>query len=78
MQKPRFKTSEKAAWVFIHTRLHPTRRPTVDRRTAQRCGYLTTASRALGVPEKELPLPFEGEPISRYLKRLGAQQSAQR
>jgi hypothetical protein len=74
MQKPRFKTSEKAAWVFIHTKLHPTSRPTIDRRTALRCGYLTTASRKLNVSEKDLPLPFEGESISKYLARAAKGQ----
>jgi hypothetical protein len=78
MQKPRFKTSQKAAWVFIHTKLHPTARPTIDRRTAMRCGYLTTASRKLSVSEKDLPLPFEGESISKYLVRAAKGQSAQR
>ena len=75
MQKPRFKTTEKAAWVFINTKLHPTKRPTIDRRTALRCGYLTTASRRLNVPEKDLPLPLEGEPMSKYIIRASAQSS---
>jgi hypothetical protein len=72
MQKPRFKTTEKAAWVFIHTRLHPTARPTIDRRTAVRCGYLAAASQRTGRAEKDLPLPFEGESMSKYLARLTA------
>ena len=71
MQKPRFKTSEKAAWVFIHTRLRPaTTKPTIDRRTAVRCGYLLTASRKLNRAEKELPLPFVGESVSTYVARV--------
>jgi hypothetical protein len=76
MQKPRFKTTEKAAWVFIHTRLHPTSRPTIDRRTAMRCGFLTTAAQKTGRAEKELPLPFEGEPMSKYLARVTAQSAS--
>lgn len=74
MQKPRFKTSEKAAWVFINTKLHPQQRRTIDRRTAMRNGYLTTAARQLNVSEKDLPLPFESEPISKYLERVAAQR----
>jgi hypothetical protein len=72
MQKPRFKTTEKAAWVFINTKLHPTSRPTIDRRTAMRNGFLTTASRKLNIVEKELPLPLEGEPMSKYVARVAA------
>lgn len=71
MQKPRFKTSEKAAWVFIHTRLRPpTTRETIDRRTAVRCGYMLAASRKLGRSEKELPLPFVSESIASYIERV--------
>jgi hypothetical protein len=71
MQKPRFKTSEKAAWVFIHTRLRPSAtKPTIDRRTAARCGYLLAASRKLNRAEKDLPLPFVGETVSTYVARL--------
>jgi hypothetical protein len=71
MQKPRFKTSEKAAWVFIHTRLRPSStKPTMDRRTAARSGYLLAASRKLNRPEKDLPLPFVGETISTYVARV--------
>lgn len=80
MQKPKFKTTERAAWVFINTRLRPHGRPSMDRRTATRNGYFTTASRLLGIAEKELPLPFIDEPMSKYLNRLkgsanGAQSS---
>ena len=71
MQKPRFKTSDKAAWVFIHTRLRPpTRRETIDRRTATRCGYMLSASRMSGRAERDLPLPFVGETVSSFVARV--------
>jgi hypothetical protein len=76
MQKPRFKTTEKAAWVFINTKLHPTPRPTMSRRDVMRNGFLSTASRRLNIAEKELPLPFQGEPMSKYLARVQAQTTA--
>lgn len=76
MQKPRFKTTEKAAWVFINTKLHPTARPTLDRRTAVRNGYLGTASARTGRSEKDLPLPFVGEPMSKYIARVTARPAA--
>ncbi len=72
MQKPKFKTTERAAWVFINTRLRPHGRPTMDRRTALRNGYFTTVSRLLGIAEKELPLPFHDETITKYIVRLKA------
>jgi hypothetical protein len=72
MQKPKFKTTERAAWVFINTRLRPHGRPMMDRRTALRNGYFTTASRLLGVAEKELPLPFHDEAMSKYVSRIKA------
>lgn len=79
MQKPRFKTSEKAAWVFIHTRLRPpATRASMDRRTAQRCGYMLAASRKLGRPEKDLPPPHVSESIAAYVKRMTAQSDAAR
>jgi hypothetical protein len=70
MQRPKFKTTEKAAWVFVNTRLKPVPRSTMERRTAMRCGYLTTASRLLGIPEAELPLPFKDEPMSKFVARV--------
>lgn len=72
MQKPRFKTTEKAAWVFINTKLHPAKPKTINRRTATRCGYLTTAARQLNKAEKDLPLPFVGEPVSKFIIRVRA------
>ena len=69
MQKPKFKTTEKAAWVFIHTKLHPHAKTTMDRRTAARCGYFMTAARKLNRSEKEMPLPFMGETIAKYVTR---------
>jgi hypothetical protein len=76
MQKPRFKTTEKAAWVFVHTRLHRSTRRTMDHRTALRCGYLATAAQRTGRSEKDLPPPLEGEPMSRYIARVTAQGSS--
>ena len=73
MQKPRFKTTEKAAWVFIHTKLHPQKPKTIDRRRATRCGYLLTASRLLRVPEAELPCPRVGESMSQFVQRVKSQ-----
>ncbi len=70
MQKPRFRTADKSAWVFIHTKLHPHREPTMNRRTALRCGYLASAARVTGRAEKDLPLPFLHEPMSKYLARI--------
>lgn len=70
MQKPRFRTADKAAWVFLHTRLRPGSAPTISRRTAYRNGFLTAASRRTNRAEKDLPLPFVGEPMSRYLARV--------
>jgi len=78
MQKPRFTTAQKAAWVFINTRLRPLPKKTIERRTALRCGYLLSASRALNIPESNLPLPFVSETVSQYVARVGAQQSHSR
>lgn len=76
MQKPRFTTNQKAAWVFINTRLRPTAKKTIERRAAARCGYLLSASRVLNVPESSLPLPFVGETVAQYVTRVSAQQSS--
>ena len=76
MQKPRFSTVQRSAWVFINTRLRPLPKKTIERRTALRCGYLLSASRALNVAESTLPLPFVGETVSQYVARVGAQQAA--
>ncbi len=70
MQKPKFKTTEKAAWVFINTRLNPIARTSMERRTAMRNGYLTTASRLLGIAEGELPLPFKDESMTKFVARI--------
>ncbi|MBL8679283.1 MAG: hypothetical protein JNK05_08970 [Myxococcales bacterium] len=70
MQKPKFKTTEKAAWVFINTRLRPISRSTMERRTATRNGYLTTASRLTGIAESDLPLPFKDESMSKFVERV--------
>ncbi len=72
MQKPKFKTTEKAAWVFINTRLNPIKRTSMERRTATRNGYLTTASRLTGIAETDLPLPFKDESMSNFVQRVRA------
>jgi hypothetical protein len=72
MQKPRFRTVEKSAWVFATTRLHPQKPRKMDRRTATRCGYLATAAALLNRPERDLPTPYLDEPMSRYVARLRA------
>ena len=69
MQKPRFRTVEKSAWVFVTTKLHPTKTPKMDRRTALRSGYLAAAANQLGTQEGSLPTPESGEPMRRYLER---------
>lgn len=70
MQKPKFRTVEKSAWLFVTTRLHPTKAPTMSRRVASRCGFLSTAANRLGRPEAQLPNPFVGEAMSDYLARI--------
>jgi hypothetical protein len=69
MQKPRFRTAEKSAWLFVTTRLHPRKTPKMNRRTAQRCGYLGTVTARTG--RENLPMPLSGEAMSTYLERLG-------
>lgn len=76
MQKPKFKTTEKAAWVFINTRLRPIARPAMERRTAMRNGYLTTASRLTGIAEVDLPLPFKDESMSKFVQRVRSSVNA--
>lgn len=68
MQKPKFRTVEKSAWVFITNTLHPTKARKIDRRTARRCGYLTSASALLNT-ESVLSTPHRGEPMREYRKR---------
>lgn len=68
MQKPKFKTVEKSAWLYVTTRLHPKKAPTMNRRTALRCGYLATAANLLET-EEALPTPICGEPMRVYRAR---------
>ncbi len=70
MQKPKFRTVEKSAWVYVTTRLHSVPVRTMDRRTALRCGYLSTAANLLGVTEGDLPTPHIGETMSRFVRRV--------
>lgn len=70
MQKPKFRTVEKSAWIFVTTRLHPRAQRKIDKRTASRNGFLATAAALLGTAEGGLPTPFAGESMSRYLKRV--------
>lgn len=76
MQKPKFRTVEKSAWLFTTTRLHPQARKKINKRTAERCGYLSTAAAVLNVSEASLPTPFEGESMGRYLARVKAARAA--
>ncbi len=76
MQKPKFRTVEKSAWIFVTTRLHPRQNKKVNKRTAERCGYLATAAAMLNVAENTLPTPFAGESMSRYLKRVRSAPTA--
>ena len=70
MQKPKFRTVDKSAWLFVTTRLHPRPKKKLSKRTAQRCGYLTSAAAVLNVSEASLPTPFEGESMRVYLERV--------
>ncbi len=76
MQKPKFRTVEKSAWLFVTTRLHPQARKKINKRTAERCGYLATAAALLNVSESSLPTPFEGESIGRFVARAKAARAA--
>jgi hypothetical protein len=77
MQKPKFRTVEKSAWVFVTTRLHPPPPRKLDRRTAIRSGYLSSAAALLNLPEDSLPTPYKGESMSRYIARVRAAAPAQ-
>jgi hypothetical protein len=70
MQKPKFRTVEKSAWIFVTTRLHPQSPRKLDKRTAARSGYLATAAAVLNVSESSLPTPFVGESMGKYLARV--------
>jgi hypothetical protein len=76
MQKPKFRTVEKSAWIFVTTRLHPQQPKKVNKRTAARCGYLAAAAAVLNVSEASLPTPFVGESMSRFLKRVKSARNA--
>ena len=69
MQKPRFRTVDKSAWLFVTTRLHPTKPRKLDKRSAIRCGYLAGVANRTG-REGSLPTPFRGEAMSDYLARI--------
>ncbi len=77
MQKPKFRTVEKSAWVFITNVLHPQKPRTMNRRAAVRCGYLATAAALLDTEERSLPTPFMGERISAFITRVKAARRAQ-
>ncbi len=70
MQKPKFRTVDKSAWVFVTTRLNSAKAPTMNRRVALRSGYISAAAAMTGKAESELPTPFEGESMTKYLARL--------
>ena len=71
MQKPKFKTVDKSAWVYVTTRLHPKKAANMSRRAAIRCGYLATAGNLLET-EATLPTPHAGEAMSHYRARAKA------
>lgn len=71
MQKPKFKTVEKSAWLYVTTRLHPKKAANMSRRAALRCGYLATAGNVLET-DAQLPTPHAGEPMRRYRVRAKA------
>lgn len=68
MQKPKFKTVDKSAWLYVTTRLHPKKASNMSRRAALRCGYLATAANLLET-ESILPTPHAGEPMREYRER---------
>ena len=76
MQKPKFRTVDKSAWLFVTTRLHPAQKKKLSKRTALRCGYLGSAAAMLNVSEASLPTPFEGESMGHYLERLKSARNA--
>lgn len=76
MQKPKFRTVEKSAWIFVTTRLHPQAPRKLNKRTASRSGYLATAAAVLNVAESTLPTPFVGESMGKYLARIRAASQA--
>jgi hypothetical protein len=76
MQKPKFRTVEKSAWIFVTTKLHPRANAKINKRTASRCGYLASAAALLGVSESSLPMPFAGEAMSKYVARVRAARAA--
>ena len=73
MQKPKFRTVDKSAWVFVTTQLHKPAKQSMSRRAALRCGYLAGAANRLGVEDqRSLPTPLMNEPMSDYLVRYRA------
>ena len=73
MQKPKFRTVDKSAWVFVTTQLHKPAKKTMNRRTAIRCGYLATAANRLGADDaKRLVTPTTGESMSDFIARAKA------
>ena len=72
MQKPKFRTVDKSAWLFLTTQLHPQQPKKLNKRTAARCSYISTAAAVLNVSESTLPTPFMGESMRKYLERMKA------
>lgn len=76
MQKPKFRTADKSAWVFVTTQLHKPAVKSMDRRAALRSGYLAGAANRLGVEDvRALPTPHTNEPMSAYIARVKAAQT---
>ena len=75
MQKPKFRTADKSAWVFVTTQLHKRPVKAMSRRAALRCGYLAGAATRLGVEDaRALPTPHMDEAMSAYIARVKAAQ----
>ncbi len=75
MQKPKFRTADKSAWVFVTTQLNKRPVKAMSRRAALRCGYLAGAANRLGVEDaRALPTPHMDEPMSAYIARVKAAQ----
>ena len=73
MQKPKFRTVDKSAWVFVTTQLHKPAKKAMNRRTALRCGYLTAAANRLGAEDSTgLATPTMGEAMSAFIARTKA------
>lgn len=77
MQKPKFRTADKSAWVFVTTQLHKRPVKAMSRRAALRCGYLAGAANRLGVEDQRaLPTPHMDETMSAFIRRVKSASQA--